>query len=247
MNEQVKVFAKMIAESNKIVVFSGAGISTASGIPDFRSSGGIYDQIKNRRYSGEEALSIRFMERNPRMFFENMQKNLSFPDAKPNFGHRFFSKLEKMNKEVTVITQNIDDLHEKAGSSKVLPLHGSINRWVTSQGQKPVANDEVHYQDGIAVDSQGRSVRPDIVLYGEQLNQVTMQAASQAIQEADLLIVVGTSLMVTPASFFVDAFQGRYAVLINQTEVPQMNRFDLVVKEKSSEFLRKVWECIQNK
>ena len=187
------------------------------------------------------------MERNPRMFFENMQKNLSFPDAKPNFGHRFFSELEKMNKEVTVITQNIDDLHEKAGSSKVLPLHGSINRWVTSQGQKPVANDEVHYQDGIAVDSQGRSVRPDIVLYGEQLNQVTMQAASQAIQEADLLIVVGTSLMVTPASFFVDAFQGRYAVLINQTEVPQMNRFDLVVKEKSSDFLRKVWECIQNK
>lgn len=248
MSEEAKQVAQMIQKSKRIVAFTGAGISTASGIPDFRSAGGIFDQLTGTQYSGEEALSVSFFERNPELFFENYRHTLDFPDAQPNFGHRFFCLLEGRGKQVAVVTQNIDHLHEMAGSTKVFPLHGDATKWKSMKTNTSVAEEDIRWNEkGIAVDKKGDVVRPDIVLYGDQLDQGVITGAIQAIQEADLLIVVGTSLNVMPAAYFLEYFQGNYSVLINQTEVARMKHFDVVVKEKSSPFLRKVWQEIESK
>lgn len=248
LNKEVKRVAQMIRDSKRIVAFTGAGISTASGIPDFRSSGGILDQLTGTQYSGEEALSVPFFEQNPELFFENYRRTLDFPEAKPNFGHRFFHLLEEKGKEVAVVTQNIDHLHEAAGSTTVFPLHGDATKWKSVKTDAPVEKEKVRWDEtGIAIDANGDMVRPDIVLYGDQLDPSVITGAVQAIQEADLLIVIGTSLNVMPAAYFIEDFQGRYSVIINQTEVTRMDRFDVVVKGKSSQFLRKVWEELEHK
>lgn len=246
MNEKVKQVAEMIRESQKIVAFTGAGISTESGIPDFRSSGGVFDQLTGTQYSGEEALSVPFFERNPALFFDNYRRTLDFPDAKPNFGHQFFPLLEEKGKQVTVVTQNIDGLHDKAGSSIIFPLHGNATKWKSVKSKASVAKEDIHWDEkGIAVDKNGAMVRPDIVLYGDQLDQQVIAGAVQAIQEADLLIVIGTSLNVMPAAYFIEDFQGSHSVLVNQTAVARMNRFDVTVKEKSGQFLRKVGQELE--
>lgn len=243
---QVQQVAEIVKQAKRIVAFTGAGSSTESGIPDFRTAGGIFDQLTGQHFTGEEALSVPFFERYPELFFENYRKTLDFPDAKPNFTHEFFSLLEQSGKEVTVVTQNIDHLHEAAGSSTVLALHGDATRWRNAATGQPVENDEVTWDEkGIAIDQQGALVRPNIVLYGDQLDQQVMLGASRAIQQADVLFVIGTSLNVMPAAYFVDEFQGNHAILINQTDVPRMNRFDVIVKEKSGAFLKKVWQKIQ--
>lgn len=243
--KHVEEIAQLVRNANRIVAFTGAGISTESGIPDFRSAGGVIDQLTNRRFTGEEALSVPFFESYPGLFYENYRKTLDFPDAKPNFGHQFFRLLEEQGKDVTIVTQNIDNLHEATGNKNVLTLHGNATRWRTAKTKEPVAKDAVKWNEkGIAVDDKGQLLRPDIVMYGDQLDQDTMLAAVKAIQEADLMFVIGTSLNVMPASFFVDEFQGTHAVLINQTSVDRMNRFDIVVTEKSGAFLENVWQLL---
>lgn len=244
--EQVKQVAQMVRDAERIVAFTGAGASTESGIPDFRSAGGLFDQLSGRRFSGEEALSVPFFESYPALFYENYRKTLDFPDAKPNFSHQFFRLLEDEGKDITVVTQNIDNLHEAAGSSKVFTLHGNATKWKSVKTGKPIPKDQVQWDEkGIAVDPDGNLVRPDIVLYGDPLGQNVMLGAARAIQQADLLIVIGTSLNVMPAAYLVDDFYGNHSVLINQTDVPRMDRFDVVVKERSGQFLQKVWQEIQ--
>lgn len=246
LSETVKQVAQMIADSKRIVVFTGAGISTESGIPDFRSAGGVFDQLTGLRYSGEEALSVPFFEENPALFFENYRRTLDFPDAKPNFGHRFFPLLEERGKEVTIVTQNIDDLHERAGSSSIYPLHGNATKWKTLKTNVPVLKEDIQWDHkGIAIDKNGNKVRPDIVLYGDQLDSNVISGAIAAIQEADLLMVIGTSLNVMPAAYFIEDFRGHYSILLNQTDVARMNRFDVTVKEKSGQFLRQVWQELE--
>lgn len=235
----------MIQGAKRIVAFTGAGISTESGVPDFRSAGGFLDQLSGAHYTGEEALSVPFFEQHPELFFENYRKTLDFPDAQPNFGHQFFQLLEAKGKQVSVVTQNIDNLHEAAGSSTVFSLHGNATKWKSVKTNKPVAKEEVHWDEkGIAVDNKGNVVRPDIVLYGDQLNQQVFGDAVKAIQEADLLMVIGTSLNVMPAAYLLDDFRGNQSILINQTDVAGMDRFDVVVKEKSGQFLQKVWHML---
>lgn len=247
MEQKAKELAALIKQAQKIVVFTGAGISTGSGIPDFRSSGGVYDQISGQHYSGEEALSIRFFERNPALFYKNFSETLSFPNAKPNFSHSFFHELEKMEKNVTIVTQNVDGLHEKAGSSQVFALHGNATRWLTVDDNEEVALEAIHTNEkGIAVDAAGKRVRPDIVLYGEQLDYTVITDSVRAISEADLLIVVGTSLQVSPANTFIETFRGEHAVLINRTTVPMMGRFSMIAQVDSDTFLKEVWRQLVN-
>lgn len=243
LNQSVSQVAHWIQEAERIVAFTGAGISTESGIPDFRSAGGFFDQLSGKRYSGEEALSVPFFNRYPELFFENYRTTLDFPDAKPNFGHQFFRLLEEKGKQVSIVTQNIDHLHEAAGSSVVYPLHGDATKWKSVKTNKPVPAYEVQWDEsGIAIDSKGDKLRPDIVLYGDQLDEHVVDGAINALQQADMLIVIGTSLNVMPAAYFIEEFRGRHSILINRTELAQMKRFDLAVKEKSGEFLRKVWK-----
>lgn len=245
MEQKAKDLAEIINQANTIVAFTGAGISTASGIPDFRSSGGIYDQLSGCHYSGEEALSASFFEHHPALFYKNFFETLTFPDAKPNFNHSFFYELEKRGKHVTVVTQNVDGLHEQAGNSRVFALHGNATRWLTIADNKEVTPETISTnKKGIVVNAEGKQVRPDIVLYEEQLDYGVITEAIRAISEADVLIVVGTSLQVSPANTFIETFRGKHAILINQTPVPLMDRFTLVAQTNSETFLKAVWHSI---
>lgn len=246
MEQKAKELAAIINQAQNIVAFTGAGISTGSGIPDFRSSGGVYDQLSGHHYSGEEALSAPFFKRNPALFYKNFSETLYFPDAKPNFSHSFFYELEKRSKNVTVVTQNVDGLHEQAGNSRVLALHGNATRWLRVTDNEGVPFETIHTNEkGIAVDATGKPVRPDIVLYGEQLDYTVITDSVRAIAEADLLIVVGTSLQVSPANTFLETFRGEHAVLINRTQVPIMDRFNIVAQTDSDTFLKEVWRHIK--
>lgn len=235
--------AEMIRKAQNIVAFTGAGISTESGIPDFRSSGGIYDQLNKMQYTGEEALHVDFLERYPELFFENYRNSLDFPDAKPNFGHIFFKRLEDSGKRVEIVTQNIDHLHEATGISRVWPVHGDATQWKVHQLNEHVRADEIIWdKKGIARNRNGELVRPDIVLYGEPLKQEVFQKAWEAIAKADLLIVIGTGLSVYPAAGLLDAFNGEHSVIINRTAVARQTPFDLVFQESSGELLKKLWD-----
>lgn len=247
MQDQVKQVAEMVQKAHRIVAFTGAGISTESGIPDFRSSGGLFDQLTGRRFTGEEALSVPFFEQHPELFFENYRNTLDFLEAKPNSGHLFFKRIEDMGKKVTIVTQNIDNLHEAAGNSTVWTVHGNATQWKTVRTNQVVSNNELCWdENGLAVDSKGESLRPNIVLYGDQLDQQVMMESARAVSEADLLFVIGTSLNVVPASYLIDDFRGENAILINQTEVADMSWFNLFIQEKSGQFLEKVWKRLSN-
>lgn len=247
MQDQVKQVAEMVQKAHRIVAFTGAGISTESGIPDFRSSGGLFDQLTGRRFTGEEALSVPFFEQHPELFFENYRNTLDFPEAKPNSGHLFFKRIEDMGKKVTIVTQNIDNLHEAAGNSTVWTVHGNATQWKMVRTNQVVSNNELCWdENGLAVDSKGESLRPNIVLYGDQLDQQVMMESARAVSKADLLFVIGTSLNVVPASYLIDDFRGENAILINQTEVADMSWFNLFIQEKSGQFLEKVWKRLSN-
>lgn len=243
MHNDKERFAEMIRHSQRIVAFTGAGISTESGIPDFRSAGGMFDRLSGRHFSGEETLSIGFLETYPELFFRNYAEHFDFTQALPNAGHRFFAALEQTGKEVTVVTQNIDNLHQSAGSSDVIELHGNGTRGRTFETAEPADAAQISMDAaGIQRDPQGRMVRPDIVLYGEMLNEEAMERAATAIGAADMLVVIGTSLAVYPAASFVHYFKGPYAVLLNRTPVPQSLPFQLAVQTDAGAFLAEVWQ-----
>lgn len=243
-NKEKKQFAEMIKQSKRIVVFTGAGMSTESGIPDFRSVGGLFDQLSGKHFSGEETLSRAFLEAYPALFFRNYKEHFDFSRAKPNAGHRFFVDLEKSGKDVTVVTQNIDNLHQAAGSTHVIELHGNGTKWRRLRDEEGERVEEALIRMdkvGIQRNDKGEMVRPAIVLYGEALDDTAMQQAAQAIAAADMLIVIGTSLSVYPAANFVHYFKGPYAVLLNRTAVPQTLAFQLAVQTDAGAFLADVW------
>ncbi len=218
MNEKIAALKAMIEESEKICVFTGAGISCPSGIPDFRSANGLYSEKTNGNYTPEQIISHTFFERHTDLFYEFYRTKMVYPDAQPNEAHRYFADLEKEGKKVTVVTQNIDGLHQKAGSTDVIELHGSVHRNNCTRCGKFYDASAVSGSSGIPRCSCGGIIKPDVVLYEEPLDQSSVQRAVQAISKADLMIIVGTSLVVYPAASYVRYFEGKNLVVLNKTE-----------------------------
>ncbi len=226
---EIKKLKEAINKANKIVIFSGAGLSTNSGIPDFRSANGIYNEKVQANVTPEEIISHSFFVKYPDDFYKFYFDKMVYPDAKPNSAHLYFAELEK-TKNVTVITQNIDDLHQQAGSKNVIELHGSIMRNYCMSCHKFYPLKDILGQK-IPRCSCGGLIKPDVVLYEESLNENDITRALNAIQEADLMIIVGTSLVVYPAAGFVRYFRGNNLVLLNKSTTAYDNNADIVIHE----------------
>lgn len=240
MDEKCRQLKEWINESKNIVFFGGAGVSTESGIPDFRSENGIFQAINEYGVRPEIILSHSFFVRNPEVFFKYYKQTLLYPDAKPNDCHKALAALEQEGKLKAVVTQNIDDLHQRAGSKNVLELHGTLYKNYCVKCGKQFDLDYVTATDGITVcDACGGIVRPDVVLYEESLNGDTLDAAVEAISKADLMIVGGTSLNVYPAAGLLNYFRGDRLVLINKSATPYDSKADLVIPENIGEVFRK--------
>ena len=214
-----------IDKADKIVFFTGAGMSTASGIPDFRSATGLYKQI----YRAEEMLSHSFFMQDPKLFYEFYKEKMLYPDAMPNYGHEFMARLEK-TKDVTVITQNIDGLHQLAGSKNVIELHGTVLKNHCTRCHKFYDLENIIQKQGIPYcdDCKG-IIKPDVVLYEESLNESDINRAVNAIYNADLMIVCGTSLVVYPAASFVRYFKGDTLAIINRDPTSFDKNCDIVI------------------
>ena len=238
MFEQLKEF---IDSSNNIVFFGGAGVSTESGIPDFRSEKGIYNTVKNYGYPPETILSHTFFMNYTNTFYDFYRTTMLYPDAKPSTPHIALKKLEDMGKLKAVVTQNIDGLHQLAGSSTVYELHGSVLRNYCMKCREFFDLDYIINSTGIPkCDKCGGTIKPDVVLYEEGLDDVTVENAIMAIERADMLIVGGTSLNVYPAAGLLRYYRGNKLVLINKSETPFDSRADLVLHEYLGEVFSEV-------
>lgn len=230
-NEQIKTLKDMIEESHAIAFFTGAGISTLSGIPDFRSKNGLY----SNRYHGkkpEKILHIKYFNKHPEEFYAFYREKLLIDNIDPNVIHLFISELQQLGKEVTVVTQNIDGLHEKAGSLKIHNLHGTIHRNYCVDCKKEYDIDYIKQTDGIPYCKEcGGIIRPAITFYGEFLDKETFKQARLDTKNADLLIVLGTSLVVYPASEIVSHFRGKHLVIINKKRTKFNHQANLVIQE----------------
>lgn len=220
---------EIIDSSNNIVFFGGAGVSTESGIPDFRSESGIFKSLKKYGDTPENLISHSYYLDHTKEFFEYYRDTLVFKDAKPNPAHFALANLEKAGKLKAVITQNIDGLHQKAGSKEVLELHGSIHRNYCQICGKEYGLDYILESDDIPRCDCGGIVKPDVVLYEEPLNNAVMSFAIDYISSAETLIIGGTSLVVYPAAGLINYFNGENLVLINKSETPYDHMADLVV------------------
>mgnify|MGYP000044927626 CR=1 FL=1 len=218
-----------IDESRRIVFFGGAGVSTESGIPDFRSQDGLYHQ--QFAYPPEEILSHTFFARHPEEFYRFYRAKMLPLDAQPNDAHRFLAQLEAGGRLTAVITQNIDGLHQAAGSKEVLELHGSVHRNYCMKCGKSYDAEYMLHAEGVPTCSCGGRIKPDVVLYEEGLDMTVMARAIQAIQDADMLIIGGTSLIVYPAAGLIDYYRGNKLVVINMSVTSQDKNADLVIQE----------------
>lgn len=226
--EQIDKLREMIKESDSIVFFGGAGVSTESGIPDFRSVDGLYNQKYD--YPPETILSHTFYRRKTEEFYRFYRDKMLCLDAKPNAAHKKLAEWEAEGKLKAVITQNIDGLHQAAGSKRVLELHGSVLRNYCEKCGKFFDVHKIAQSEGVPRCECGGSIKPDVVLYEEGLDQKTLQDAVSFIRNADVLIVGGTSLAVYPAAGLIDYYQGNKLVLINKTPTPKDRMADLVVQ-----------------
>lgn len=213
--EKIAKFADIIKSAENICVFTGAGISVPSGIPDFRSADGLYNQDSGFNIRPEEIISHTFFVRNTDMFYEFYKSKMVYSDAKPNAAHLFFAELEKQGKEVSVVTQNIDGLHSAAGSTEVYEIHGSVLRNICTRCGKRFGVDAVMEQEGVPHCDCGGVLKPDVVLYEEPLDSACVEGAVGAISRADTMVIIGTSLVVYPAASYVRYFRGRNLVIIN--------------------------------
>ena len=227
--DQLQKLKQWIAESNRIVFFGGAGVSTESGIPDFRSVDGLYSQKFD--YPPETIISHTFYERKPEYFFRFYREKMLPLGFEPNITHKVLAKWEEEGKLSAVVTQNIDGLHQKAGSKKVYELHGSVLRNYCTRCGKFHSAEFVKESEGIPRCACGGIVKPDVVLYEEGLDQDTIEKSVRAIYSADLLIVAGTSLTVYPAAGLINYYRGKKLVLINRDETPYDSRADLVIHD----------------
>ena len=231
----VQALGQLIEKSRNIVFFGGAGMSTESGIPDFRSAHGLYGGAEGKTY--EEMLSIRFFLNQPDVFWAFYKSVMLHPEAKPNAGHYALARLEAQGKLRAVITQNIDGLHTAAGSRQVYELHGTVHRNRCLACNRVYSLAYVLAAQGTPRCQCGGTLRPDIVFYGEPLGSDVMDAAIRAVMKCDLLIVGGTSLTVYPAAGLLGYRQGAKLALINLTETPFDQRSDLTVRQSTAEAL----------
>lgn len=223
--EQLKQWVK---ESGNIVFFGGAGVSTESGIPDFRSVDGLYNQQYD--YPPETIISHSFYKRNPEEFYRFYKDRMIFTEARPNSAHRVLAGLEEQGKLRAVITQNIDGLHQMAGSKEVMELHGSVHRNYCSRCGRFYSLADILAMNGVPYCNCGGMIKPDVVLYEEGLDQKTLSDAVHYISGADVLIVGGTSLAVYPAAGLLDYYRGKKLVLVNKTPTPRDSIADLIVQ-----------------
>lgn len=237
--EPLQMFLKWVKESDNIVFFGGAGVSTESGIPDFRSVDGLYHQQYD--YPPETILSHTFYRRNKPEFFRFYRNKMLCLDAKPNAAHKKLAELERAGKLKAIITQNIDGLHQAAGSQEVIELHGSVHRnYCQKCGKLFLAEYILRTQKPPVCDDCGGDVKPDVVLYEESLDTAAMQKAAYYISKADLLIVGGTSLAVYPAAGLVDYYGGDKLALINKSATPLDDRANLRIEGKIGETLSQI-------
>lgn len=239
MKQQYQQLSDIISKSDNIVFFTGAGVSVASGIPDFRSMGGLFDEISGNGYSPEYLLSINHLDDDPDSFINFYKKRLLLADKSPNTVHEFISSLEQSGKSAGVITQNIDGLHRDAGSRNVDELHGSLNEFYCVECKKTYHKTEVMDND-ISYCECGGVVRPDIVLYGETLNELTVLSAMSKLQSADTLIVLGTSLVVNPAAYLTTHFNGENFVIINRDETPLDDEANLIINDDMTDVINTI-------
>lgn len=235
---QLETLQQWVDESSSIVFFGGAGVSTESGIPDFRSVDGLYNQKYD--WPPEEILSHTFFVRRPKEFYRFYRDKMLCPDAQPNAAHRKLAELEKAGKLRSVVTQNIDGLHQAAGSRRVWELHGSVLRNYCTACGKPCTAEDILCGEGVPKCECGGTFKPDVVLYQEQLNGDTMAGAVRDISKADMLIVAGTSLTVYPAAGLVNYYAGRRLVLINKTPTPYDHKADLLIEGPVGEILSQI-------
>lgn len=239
MTDEMKRLQEIINESSNIVFFGGAGVSTESGIPDFRSVDGLYHMKYD--YPPETIISHSFFMRKPEEFYRFYKDKMLCPDAQPNAAHRKLAELEQAGKLKAVITQNIDGLHQKAGSRTVLELHGSVLRNYCTGCGKFYDAEYIRNADGIPkCEACGRTVKPDVVLYEEGLDQQTIRDSISFISQADTLIIGGTSLVVYPAAGLIDYFRGKHLVVINRSTTPRDGAADLVVQGSIGEVLGQI-------
>lgn len=243
MDQKIKQLTDILKNSSNIVFFGGAGVSTSSGVPDFRSSTGLYSKKLNRNFTPEQAVSHSFFVQYPEEFFDFYKKNLIYPDAKPNACHIALAKLEKMGKLTAVVTQNIDGLHQAAGSKVVYELHGSVLRNYCMKCHTFYDEKYVLKADGVPkCEKCGGVVKPDVVLYEEGLDDQIISGAVHAISQADTLIIGGTSLVVYPAAGLIDYFRGSHLILINKSTTPADNKADLVINDDIATIMQQAVE-----
>ena len=238
MDDKIKRLTKIIKNSNNIVFFGGAGVSTESGIPDFRSANGLWSEKLKINLTPEQLVSHTMFIKYPEEFFKFYKEKLIYPNAKPNAAHFALAKLEKMGKLKAIVTQNIDGLHQLAGSKNVYELHGSVLR-------NYCMNCHAFYDEKFILESKGIPtctrcggiVKPDVVLYEEGLDNDVINGAVKAISQADTLIIGGTSLVVYPAAGLIDYFRGKNLILINKSSTSADNRADLVIHDSIGKVL----------
>ncbi len=239
LEESIQKLQQIIDDSHHIVFFGGAGVSTESGIPDFRSTDGLYNQTY--RYPPETIISHSFFQRNPEEFYRFYKDKMLITDARPNAAHKKLAELEMAGKLDAIVTQNIDGLHQKAGSKKVYELHGSVLRNYCKRCGKFFDEEYIKNSNGIPkCDDCGGTVKPDVVLYEEGLDMNIVNGAVKAISNADCLIIGGTSLVVYPAAGLIDYFNGKHLVLINKSETAKQTAADLMINAPIGEVLDQI-------
>lgn len=238
MDDKIKKLSEIIKNSNNIVFFGGAGVSTESGIPDFRSANGLWSEKLKINLTPEQLVSHTMFIKYPEEFFKFYKEKLIYPNAKPNAAHIALAKLEKMGKLKAIVTQNIDGLHQLAGSKNVYELHGSVLR-------NYCMNCHAFYDEKFILESKGIPtctkcggiVKPDVVLYEEGLDNDIINGAVRAISQADTLIIGGTSLVVYPAAGLIDYFKGKNLILINKSSTSADSKADLVINDSIGKVL----------
>ncbi len=245
MSEQIQELADILKESNNIVFFGGAGVSTESNIPDFRSSNGLWNEKLKINFTPEQLVSHTFYVRYPDEFFKFYKDKLIYPDAKPNNAHLALARLEQMGKLKAVVTQNIDGLHQAAGSKTVYELHGSVLRNYCESCHAFYDEKFILESEGIPTCPKcGGRVKPDVVLYEEGLDQNIINRSVEAIEAADTLIIGGTSLVVYPAAGLIQYFHGRHLVLINKSETNADRKADLVIHDSIGKVMKEALELM---
>ena len=229
--EKIELLKEAIKKAQNICVFTGAGISCPSGIPDFRSADGLYNQASGSEYKPEEIISHSFFVSHSELFYEFYKSKMIYQNAKPNLAHKYFAELEKQGKNVSVVTQNIDGLHQAAGSTNVFELHGSVHRNYCTKCGEFYPLDFIMQNKLPICKKCGAIVKPDVVLYEEPLDENTINGAINAIRKSDLMIVVGTSLTVYPAASFVRYFGGETLALINKSETSFDNIANITIND----------------